>query len=117
MEPAPTIFSITDFRRDAAGIIGDAVASGAPVFVTQHSSVTAVVLSRRRYEHLLHRLAFMESRTAAESAPGAQGVEGAQGADPLPAVKAATRGSSELVETVFGLVDPDTADFLRVEGY
>jgi len=117
LEPAPTIFSITDFRRDAAGIIGGAVASGAPVFVTQHSSVTAVVLSRHRYEHLLHRLAFMESRTAALSAPGEQGAEGAQGADPLPAAKAATRGATVLVETQFGLVDPDTADFLRVEGY
>jgi prevent-host-death family protein len=105
LEPAPTIITITDFRRDAAGIIGDAVASGAPVFVTQHSRVTAVVLSRDRYERLLHRSALVEQETAAE------------GADPLPAAKAETRPATALVETLFGLVDSETADFLEIESY
>ena len=118
MEPAPDIVTITEFRRDAAGIIGGAVASGAPVFVTQQGRVTAVVLSRDRYEGLLHRAALAELRTA-----GA--------ADPLPAADAAARQASasvetpigradtpfRLVETRFGLVDPATADFLEVEGF
>jgi len=118
MEPAPDIVTITEFRRDAAGIIGGAVASGAPVFVTQQGRVTAVVLSRDRYDGLLHRAALAGLKTA-----GA--------ADPLPAADAAARQASALVETPigradtpfrlvetrFGLVDPATADFLEVEGF
>ena len=118
MEPAPDIVTITEFRRDAAGIIGGAIASGAPVFVTQHGNVTAVVLSRDRYEGLLHRSALAELKTAG-------------GVDPLPVGEAEARQASALVktpigradtpfrqvETRFGLVDPATADFLEVEGF
>ena len=105
--------TITEFRRDAAGIIGDAVASGAPVFVTQHGRVTAVLLSRERYECLLQRAAFVEPETAG-------------GGDPLPATdaearsataRAEARPATALVETQFGLVDPATADFLKIEGF
>jgi len=95
---------LTDFRRDAAGIIGDAVAGGAPVFVTQHGRVTAVLLSRDRYERLLQRSAVVEPQTAG-------------GADPLPAAEAAARPATALVETLFGLVEPETADFLKIEGF
>jgi len=118
MEPAPDIVTITEFRSDAAGIIGGAIASGAPVFVTQHGHVTAVVLSRDRYEGLLHRAALAGLKTAG-------------GADPLPAGGAEARQASALVETPigradtpfrlvetrFGRVDPATADFLEVEGF
>ena len=104
LEPAPDIITITDFRRDAAGIIGDAVASGAPVFVTQHGRVTAVLLSRDRYERLLHRSALVEPETTG-------------GADPLPAAEAEARPATALVETLFGLVDPATASFLEFEGF
>jgi len=104
MEPAPDIVTITDFRRDAAGIIGGAVASGTPVFVTQHGHVTAVVLSRDRYEGLLHRAALAGMKTAG-------------GAGPLPAAAVVARPATALVETRFGLVDPATADFLEVEGF
>ena len=104
MERAPDIITITDFRRDAAGIIGGAAASGAPVFVTQHGRVTAVLLSRDRYERLRQRSALVEPET-----------EG--GADPLPAAEAEARPATALVETLFGLVDPATADFLEIEGF
>ena len=104
MEAAPDIITITDFRRDAAGIIGSAVVSGAPVFVTQHGRVTAVLLSRDRYEGLLHRSALMEPETAG-------------GADPLPAAEAEARPETALIETRFGLVNPATADFLAIEGF
>ncbi len=105
MEPAPDIVTITDFRRDAAGVVGGAVASGAPVFVTQHGRVTAVLLSRDRYEHLRHRAALAEPETAAG------------GADRLPSADAGPRPATALVETRFGLVEPETADFLKSEGF
>jgi len=106
LEPAPDIITITDFRRDAAGVIGGAVVSGAPVFVTQHGCVTAVLLSRDRYDHLLHRAALAEPETAG-------------GADPLPAAEAEAeaRPATALAETLFGLVDRATADFLETEGF
>jgi prevent-host-death family protein len=104
VEPAPDIVTISDFRRDAAGIIGGAVASGAPVFVTQHGRVTAVVLSRDRYDGLLHRSALVKLKNA-------------EGADPLPAAEAGTRPATALVETMFGFVEPETADFLTLEGF
>ena len=104
MEPAPDIVTITDFRRDAAGIIGGAVASGAPVFVTQHGRVTAVVLTRERYDGLLHRSALLELKNAG-------------GADPLPAAAAVARPATALVETIFGFVEPETGDFLTLEGF
>ena len=105
MEPAPDIVTITDFRRDAAGIIGGAVVSGAPVFVTQHGRVTAVVLSRDRYERLRQRSGLAEPETAAGEA------------DYLPATDVVTQPATALVETRFGLVEPETADFLKSEGF
>ncbi len=77
--------TITEFRRDAAGIIGDAVASGAPVFVTQHGCVTAVLLSRERYECLLQWAALVELETAG-------------GGDPLPAADAEDRSATARAE-------------------
>jgi prevent-host-death family protein len=105
LKPAPDIVTITDFRRDAAGVIGGAVASGAPVFVTQHGRVTAVLLSRERYEALRQRSALAEPETAMG------------GADCLPATDVVTRPATALVETRFGLVEPETADFLKSEGF
>jgi hypothetical protein len=66
--------------------------------------VTAVLLSRDRYERLLQRSALVEPETAG-------------GADPVPAAEAATRPATALVETLFGLVEPETADFLKIEGF
>jgi PHD/YefM family antitoxin component YafN of YafNO toxin-antitoxin module len=104
LERAPDIITITDFRRDAAGIIGGAIASGAPVFVTQCGRVTAVLLTRDRYERFLQRSALVEPETAG-------------GADPVPAAEAEGCPSTALVETLFGLVEPETADFLKTEGF
>ena len=105
MEPAPDIVTITDFRRDAAGVIGGAVASGAPIFVTQHGRVTAVVLSRDQYERLRQRSPLAGPETAAG------------GAELLPATDAGARPATALVETRFGLVEPETAAFLKSEGF
>ena len=82
-----------------------AVASGAPVFVTQHGRVTAVLLSRDRYEHLRQRSALAEPETAAG------------GTDRLPGTDAHTRPATALVETRFGPVEPETADFLKSAGF
>jgi hypothetical protein len=63
-----------------------------------------VLLSRDRYEGLLHRSALVEPETAG-------------GADPLPAAEAEARPETALIETRFGLVNPATADFLAIEGF
>jgi hypothetical protein len=55
METPPEIIPITDFRRDAARIIGGSVTSETPVFITQCGYVTAVVLSPVRYRDLLRQ--------------------------------------------------------------
>jgi len=66
--------------------------------------VTAVLLSRDRYERLLQRSALVKPDTAA-------------GADPLPAAEAKARPATALVDTLFGLVEAETADFLEIEGF
>ena len=139
MESSPDIIPITDFRRDAAGIIDRTVASGKPVYVTQHGRLTAVLVSRNAYEGLLHRLAVLTSvsgggvvsAAAAEAEAGESmecggallGRSGQRGAKIRAAIAdredllGPVGRPSELVETRFGLVDPETADFLAVEGF
>ena len=122
MERAPDIITITDFRRDAAGIIGGAVAGGAPVFVTQCGRVTAVLLSRDRYERLLQRSALVEPETAggADHVPAADAAARpatAEAAARPATAKAAARPATALVETLFGLVEAETADFLKTQGF
>ena len=53
MDTPPEIIPITDFRRDAARVIGASVTAETPVFITQCGYVTAVVLSPERYKDLL----------------------------------------------------------------
>ncbi len=114
MESAPEVIPITDLRRDAARIISRAVASGTPVYVTQHGRVTAVLLPEQSYQGLLHRVAVLE----------AAGRQHADAADEVRAPVAGRRRlhepigySSALVRTRFGLTDPETAAFLIEEGY
>jgi len=115
VEPAPDIIPITDFRRDAAGIIGRTVASGRPVYVTQHGRLTAVLVSRSAYEGLLHRLAVLTSvpsgGVVSAAAPEAEAIADRED------IPGSVGRPSELAETRFGLVDPETADFLTVEGF
>ncbi len=126
MRTAPNVIPITELRRDAARIILQMVASDTPVFVTQNGRVAAVLLARDAYEGLLRRasvqeeaestspaiLAGFEERGSPGSVASRSGVSG--GRRPL-------RGSSgsrrQLVESRFGLVDPETAAFLEEAGY
>lgn len=134
MESAPEVVPITDLRRDAAGIIGRAVASGTPVYVTQHSRVTAVLLPEQAYRNLLHRVRVLEvaKQEGIEAADEGRTDEGRAGegragegrADASQAPEAGRRRlddpirySSTLVRTRFGLTDPETAAFLIEEGY
>jgi prevent-host-death family protein len=131
VEPAPDIIAITDFRRDAAGIISGAVAGGAPVFVTQHGRVTAVLLSRDRYDGLLRGPALGEPEAARaadplpaagaearpESAPSVAAAASATAAAASATASVSAAESPRLVETLFGPVDPETADFLASEGF
>ena len=137
---APTVVPITEFRRDAARIIHQMVASGAPVYVTQNGRAAAVLLARDAYEGLLYRLAVRASATpgvvdlsmAGEAQnPGPAVVAGAEGratagsvhSERVPSESGTSwsggpfRGSSgngwQLVESRYGLVDPETADFLE----
>jgi len=124
-----TVVPITEFRRDAAQIIREMIASGTPVYVTQNGRAAAVLLPRVEYEGLLHRLAIHASAASRAVDPSTP----AEAQNPGPAVSASAegratarsggpyRGSSgnrwQLVESRYGLVDPETADFLEAEGF
>lgn len=118
MESAPVIITITDLRRDASRIIGGAVASGSPVFVTQHGHVAAVVLPRARYDSLMHRAALHETAVETGGAPpSSHGAATRPDRAPLAARPDFEGTEFELVETRFGPADPETADFLAAEGF
>ena len=109
MEAAPIIITVTELRRSAARIIDDAIKSDTPVFVTQNGHATAVLLSRRLYDRLLH---------GAVLEPDAEGAA-RSASEPAQASSRPDRRSrrSPLVETLFGLCDPETASFLADEGF
>jgi len=107
MDAAPVIITVTELRRSAARIIGGAVESGDPVFVTQNGHVTAVLLSRERYERLLH-----PAMSGSEPEGEAGSVLGPGAIPPRPGAKRFV-----LVQTPFGLCDPETAAFLAEEGF
>ena len=75
--------------------------------------MTAVLLSRDRYERLLQRSALVEPETAG----GADPVPAAEAAARPATVEAAAQPATALVDTLFGLVEPETADFLKTEGF
>jgi hypothetical protein len=126
VDTTPEVFPITNFRRDAARIVGEPVASGRPS-TTQCGHVTAVVLSRERYRDLLHRLELLAAASArvldsAQRLPGSVDEAAARldraavdrARDDL--VSAARRRRQGLVETRFGVIDAETADLLEAEG-
>jgi prevent-host-death family protein len=109
VETVPSIVPITDLRRDTAGVIGRAAAAGDTVFVTQKGRVTAVLLPRARYDGLLRLLA-EEQETAPDCEPA-----------PPPPRNAAPAGFPStrqrvLVQSQYGLVDPETAAFFAEQG-
>ena len=51
--PVPIVVGVTDLRRRLAGIIEDALKSGAVVFVTQSGVATCVLLAHKQYVALM----------------------------------------------------------------
>ncbi|HET6475369.1 MAG TPA: hypothetical protein VFH93_04735 [Thermoleophilia bacterium] len=128
MDTSPDVFPITAFRRDAARILAGPVASGTPAYITQCGYVTAVVLSRERYRELLYRsdlLAAATARVVESTQQRAGSVEEAASALDHAAVEraredlaaAARRRREGLVDTRYGVIDAETADFLEAEGF
>ena len=116
MDSSPHVVPITDFRRLTARIIGDAAAAGAPVFITQGGYVTAVVLSRGRYDDLVHRSALLEAARAKENGGAALDRAAIEHAEAEQArIERMRRGG--LAQTRFGLTDVETAAFLEAEGF
>jgi len=110
------------------------VASGTPVYVTQNGRAAAVLLARVEYEGLSHRVAIHASAASGTVDPSTPEKSGnhrpaaATGADwrglagsAASGSRVPPRGSSgigwQLVESRYGLVYPDTADFLEAEGF
>ncbi len=134
MEPTPHIVTITELRRDAARMFDSAAVDGSPVFVTQKGRLTAVVLSRSRYDELI-ALAAAGAMSAAGTAPRG-GVSSATSspAGTSPAASSSDPDSSRAtspgaspggfpstrpryrVDTLYGPVDPETAAFFASEG-
>ena len=110
MGPTPDIVPITDFRRDAARIMERAAVEGAPVFVTQKGRLTAVLLSRERYDELLALAAVGLSASSEGSATGPQAPSGTPVAG-FPPTRPRVR-----VETLYGPADPELAAFYASEG-
>jgi prevent-host-death family protein len=110
MQPTPDIVPITDFRKDAARIMARAAGEGAPVFVTQNGRLTAVLLSRQRYDQLLALAAAGASASEQDTAAGPQAPAGTPVAG-FPPTRPRLR-----VETLYGPADPELAAFYASEG-
>ena len=54
MSAVPNIVPISELRQDASAILKRAAASGEPVFITQHGSASAVLVSASAYERAQH---------------------------------------------------------------
>ncbi len=117
MKKTPDIVPVTDFRRHAARLIRDTVASDIPVFITQCGYVTAVVISRERYSELLHRSDLLEEAMRVGDGQDAAELDRAtveRAAAEREKVERRRRG--DLAMTRFGLTDIETAEFLESEG-
>jgi PHD/YefM family antitoxin component YafN of YafNO toxin-antitoxin module len=98
MDTPPEIVPITDFRKNAARIIHSSVSMETPVYITQCGYVTAVVLAPHQYRDLVRR---------AESANEAIGRLG----------RPQREDRDGLIETRYGVLDGDAADYFEAEGY
>ena len=82
----PIVVNITRLHRKTAAVVQEAAASSSPVFVTQNSLVTAVLLHRRLYDRLL-RAAEKGAALPPRESGSARGAdlsrEPAKSADPL----------------------------------
>ena len=116
MDSSPHVVPITDFRRLTARIIGDAAAAGAPVFITQGGYVTAAVLSRGRYDDLVHRSALLEAAQAKDTSGATLDRAAIEDAE-AELVRIEWMRRAGRAETRFGLTDVETAAFLEAEGF
>lgn len=106
---SPIVVTITQLRRDASSLVRQAEKSNRPLFVTQCSYVTAVLLSRLAYDRLLRAADSGEGRhddppITSQDAPD----------DPLAVFGPLPEGT--LFETQWGLVHRETAAFFMQEG-
>ena len=111
MHASPDIVPVSRFREDVAGVISRATADGKPVFITQGGQLTAVLLSRRRYDQLFELLAEIEGDPNRESRCRRRPARTDWPVHGFPPSRPRTH-----VDTLFGLVDPATAAFLADQG-
>ena len=76
MTALPDIVPITDLRVDAAGVLKRAADSQAPVVITQHGRVAAVIVSAKAYERTQHELEILRALAKGEAE-----IEAGEGAD------------------------------------
>ena len=96
----PIVVTITRLHRKTASVVQEAAASSSPVFVTQNSLVTAVLLHRRLYDRLLRAA----EKGAAEKEAAGKGA--AVKGDEPPLIRSA--GVLEDPLAVFGPLPPGT---------
>jgi len=66
MKPSRDIQPVTEFRANAAQVIGQVRETGAPVYLTQHGRSAAVLLDIAAYEALMDELELLRDVRAAE---------------------------------------------------
>ena len=111
MHASPDIVPVSRFREDVAGVISRATADGKPLFITQGGRLTAVLLSRRRYDQLFELLADMEGDPDRESRS-----RRLPSRTDWPVHGFHPTHPRTHFDTLFGLVDPATAAFFADQG-
>ena len=109
MDTTPDVIPITRLRAETARVIECVRSTGSPAFISQQGRLTAVLLSRERYDQLLEMLADLDERGAGDQhrrrGPVDKPVQG------FPPTR-----RRRLVDTAYGPVDPETAAFFASEG-
>jgi prevent-host-death family protein len=111
MRASPDIVPVSLLREDIAGAIARANEDGRPVFITQGGRLTAVLLSRRRYDELFELLAESADDTSRVGRSRRRPERTDWPVRGFPPSRPRTR-----VDTLYGLVDPETAAFHAQEG-
>ena len=111
MRASPDIVSVSRLREDIAGAIARADEDGRPVFITQGGRLTAVLLSRRRYDELFELLAESADDTSRVGRSRRRPERTDWPVRGFPPSRPRTR-----VDTLYGLADPETAAFYAQEG-
>ena len=110
VDASPDIVPISRLRDEIAGVITRVSEDGMPIFITQHGRLTAVLLSRERYDRLLDLVAERD-----EAAAGDGERQHPRRRDRPVRGFPATRRRTH-VDTLYGLVDPETAAFFAEQG-